>query len=389
MKKPILSICLIFFLQFSVSGFVPGFYGARMLSLGFAGAAYNYDVNAVFINPALLSSVNQYLTGYQYQNSASGYKDFLDRLNGVLEYDLARFSSLPIDDRQVLFSELQDLFNYKNGLSGFTASLPGFVARDYGLSVSVVQTALVDPVDSTVLQKAVTDVTDTDIASLQMNFLGLSYTQVTMATALPLAQGITLGVSLHYMFGKLTEFRTSIVDDLFQADMNANHYLEHAWDAANTKINKLNVDLGLLADVGRNFKLGLVVKNVGSPTFVTADRDLVLERRITAALAFRPTAQWGIYVDMDLTKSDLFLNGNKVQLLSLGLEKGFFNNKLFVRAGLLSDFTESYFFGRRSNSLYGLGFGFNMGRLFVDFALGLNSQAGISNLAVSGFIKFN
>ena len=114
-----------------------------------------------------------------------------------------------------------------------------------------------------------------------------------------------------------------------------------------------------------------------------------IERRFIAGLAFRPTLQWGIYLDIDVNKTDLFLNGEEVQLISLGVEKGFFNNKLFIRAGLVSDLTEKYFIGSRSNILYGLGFGFNMSKIFVDFGIGIDSGGIVNNLAISGFFSFN
>ena len=112
---------------------------------------------------------------------------------------------------------------------------------------------------------------------------------------------------------------------------------------------------------------------------------IILYSRIIAGLAFRPDPQFGIYLDMDVKKNDLLYNGNEVQPFSLGVEKGFFRNKFFIRAGFLNDLTEKYFMGKKSKVLYGFGMGFNMSKIIIDFALGLNSYGSIDSLAISGF----
>jgi hypothetical protein len=67
------------------------------------------------------------------------------------------------------------------------------------------------------------------------------------------------------------------------------------------------------------------------------------------------------------------------------VEKGLFQNKLFLRAGFLSDLAAKYFLGRKANVLYGLGCGFNLGKFLVDIALGLDPQGRVKNLGISGF----
>jgi hypothetical protein len=306
-------------------------------------------------------------------------------LNEILVSDLSNYVSLDSEQKEALFAKLNDLYNLKYGLYGIRGSIPGFVAKDYGFSVSFFDTAIVNPVASTIFDKQSSEISNDDIASLNMNFIGLSYTQFSLAYSMNISTEINFGVSLHYMVGRITEFKSSIVDDIFETDANVKHYLEHGWENAENKFYKLNVDVGLSANVGKYFKIGLVVKNVGSPKLVTAQRDIVIERRIIAGLAFRPNLQWGIYLDIDVNKTDLFFNGEKSQLFSMGIEKGFFKNKLFLRAGFLNDLTEKYIIGRRSNILYGVGFGFNMKKIIVDMGLGIDSDGTINNLAISGF----
>jgi len=394
--KKILIVIALFGAACHLFPVVPGYYGARALSLGYAGTALNYDVNAIFINPALLSSLPYSMTGYQYQNSYLDYKDFNDNLSEVLNYDLEHFESLDTTEKRILFSKLQGLFHSKVGIYGFSSSVPGFVTRNYGISFSVVNTAFMNPVSDAnstnngidLFEKDPEEVSNDEIASLKMNFVGLRYKQISLSYALSVSKTLNFGVTLHYLYGKITEFNSSIVDDIFSTDWDAKNYLEAAWNETDKKFSRFMADLSVVMDIGRFFKIALVTKNVGSPKIETPERKITLNRRIIAGLAFKPNMQWGVYLDMDIAKTDLLHNGGKMQPVSFGVEKGFFNNRFFLRAGFLNDLTEKHFFGSKSNALYGLGLGFNMKKIVVDVALGLNGSGTVKSLAISGFILF-
>jgi hypothetical protein len=388
MKKTCVCLALLFMIQYYVLALVPTFYGARSLSLGYSSLAFNYDVNSIFINPALLSTTGRTMSGYQYEQSYFDYQDFMGILNEALAYNLRDFQHLNAGEKESAISTLNDLFSSKHGIYGFRASLPGVISKDYGLAVSIVKTAIMNPAASDILNRPPEDISDEDIAGLEMNLIGFRYTQISLSYALDISQGMAFGITFHYMFGKIGETQLSIVNDLFSTSNSTSDYLESAWEKADESFYKLNVDLSVTAAIGKYFKAAVIARNIGNPTFVTSERDIVLERRYTAGIAFRPDFQWGIYLDLDINKTDLFYNGNDVQFISLGVEKGFFENKILIRAGFLSDLTEKYFLGSRSNSLYGVGFGFNMKSILVDFGLGIDSGGAVNNLAISGFFTF-
>ncbi len=379
-------LCGVGFQLFSI---VPSYHGARSLSLGYAGSAFGYDVNSIFINPSLLAGYSYALTGYQYKNSYLDYKGFTDNLAGALEYDLARFESLDTVDKETLFAELRDVFQSKTGIYGFSANVPGYVSRSYGLSVSLVKTAIVNPVNSgDLFEQDPGTLTNDDIASLEMNFLGLDYKQVSISYALQFTQTVSVGVTAHYLNGKITDFNSSVTGGLFDSALGSKDYLELAWGGAEEKFKKVIFDVSACLTIGPYFKAAVMARNVGSPTLVTPRRELTINQRVIAGLALRPNPQWGIYLDMDITKSELLYNGEEMQPISLGVEKGFFQNRLFVRAGLLTDLTESHLFGKKSAILYGAGLGFNMKRFLVDVAVGIDSGGSVKSLAISGFIMF-
>jgi len=388
MKQIILIIALCGLVS---SGFaiVPGYYGARALSLGYASTAFNYDINSIFINPSNLSSMSYSLSGYQYQNNFLDYKDFSQDLKSVLEYDLNHFQTLPRLDKESAFSLLQTVFDAKVGMYGFSANIPGFIAENYGISVSFVNTAVINPIapeGSDFFQRPVEEISNADIASLQMNFLGLKYTQFSLSYSMELYQSVTMGISLHYLTGKITEFNRSIVEDAFNTGTDTKEYLEDTWKQADEKFSKIVADIGFNATLGRYFRLGLVFRNFGAAKINSPLRTIALPRRVIAGLAFRPDPQWGFYVDMDIKKTDLLFNGQEMQPFSFGIEKGFFKNQFMVRAGMLNDLTEKNVLGKKANALYGFGVGFNMNKFVVDLAIGLNGEGSVKSLAISGFI---
>jgi hypothetical protein len=388
MKKIILLTILLCGLAFNGFSIVPGYWGARSLSLGYASTAFNYDINSIFYNPSILSSINYTLWGYQYQHSYLDYKRFGEELSVVLGNNLANFENLQPDEKGDLFAQLQGLFQAKAGIYGSRANVPGFVSRNYGLSFSFINTAIINPVDpgDDFFDRESENVSNTDIASLQMNFIGLRYKMISLSYSMDIYQSVSLGVTLHYLNGKVTEYNRSITDDIFNANNEPKDYLESAWDSAEDKFSKIVADAGVLVNLGKFFNVGLVYKNFGAAKISTPQRQIALNKRIIAGLAFKPNTQWGIYVDADLKKSDLLYNGQEIQPISFGVEKGFFGNKFFIRAGMLNDLTEKDFLGKKSNALYGLGVGFNMGKIVVDAALGMDTHGTVKNLAISGFI---
>jgi hypothetical protein len=384
MKKIILVIMLCGFFR-PLFSFFPYFYGARSLALGYSSLAFNYDFNAAYLNPALLNSLTTSLGGFQYQSSFLDYRDVSDRLAAISVYDLKNFRDLDAETQANLQAELKDVFSATTGISGFQIRNLGYAGKGYALTVAHVDAAIAYPLENSVLDKAVGEITNADIAALQMRFIGFHYTDYSLSFAFPISQGLAVGATIHYLKGQNTEFTASITAKPFQSDADTKDLLQFAWSGAENDFSKLNFDLGVSAEFGQYFKAGLIVKNVANPVIATELSELRLARRLIAGLAFRPDSQLGLYLDIDVAKNDLFHNGQNSQPVSIGVEKGLFQNKLFLRAGFLSDLNAKYFLGRKANVLYGMGFGFNLGNFLVDLALGLDPLGRVKNLGISGF----
>lgn len=365
--------------------FFPFFYGARSLALGYSSLAFNYDVNALYLNPSLLSSLTVPLGGYQYGSSSLDYRDVSGRLAAARAYDLEHFQNLAANSREAVLAELNAAFSADSSVSGFRMRGPGYAGKGYALSIATVDAAIVCPLQNPILAKPAAEVTDADIAALRVRFTGFHYIDYSLAVAFPVSQGLAIGATLHYLNGKNTVFDAALNGAPFAAGADSGDLLQAAWSDPGNGFSKLTIDLGAGLELGQHFKAGFLVKNVGDPVIATEAGELRLPRRLVAGLAFRPDAQLGLYLDIDLAKGDLFHNGEEVQPFSLGVEKGFFQNKLFLRAGIMTDLAAKYFVGRKANVLYGFGCGFNLGNFLVDLALGVDPQGRVKNLGVSGF----
>jgi hypothetical protein len=384
MKKIILTIMLCAFCR-PVFSLIPYFHGARSMALGYSSLALNYDINAIYLNPALLAQFSWPLGGFQYESSYLDYFDFSGQLQKISAFDLKNFQDLGLEQKTNLLGDIKNIFSAGSGISGFQTKSSGYAGKGYGLAVEFVDAAVIFPLASDILAKPVDQITNADIASLQMRFVGFHYKDYSVAYSFSLSQGLFLGATIHYLAGKTCEFNVAIIDEPFRPVSGTKEYLESAWSDVQKDFSKINFDLGVCADLGPYFKAGLVVKNVAEPSLSTGIRDLRLPRRVIAGLTFRPDAQWGIYLDIDVAKKDLYHNGQKIQPLSLGLEKGLFKNKFFLRAGLLNDLSQKYFLGRNARVIYGLGLGFNLASFLVDFAIGLDGLGHVKNLGISGF----
>lgn len=377
---------LIFFLgEIALLPFSPTFFGARSLALGYASVAYNQETNSIYINPAMLTQLTCPTSALQYQQGYFDYSGLYNRFSDVLKHDLLRFDELNSNQRSEIIGELRDLYASPVFFYGSQVKNPAYGDQGYGSGVSFIDSAVVLPVQNDILKKSEEEITAEDLAGLELDFLGFSYTQYTFSLSMPISQEISIGASLHYMNGKVSDFTRSIVEDPVKTESTIHDYLSYAWKRDEKRLSRFNLDMGVVGSLGKFFSLGLVVKNMFDPKIETPKRTLTLKRRFIAGIAFHSHDFWGVYLDMDLYRTELLFNGKKQQMISLGVEKGFFQNQFQIRAGLVNDLTEAAFFGEKSNVFYGLGLGFNISFFKADLALSLDRFGNIKGLAVSGF----
>ena len=118
--------------------FFPYFFGARSLALGYSSLAFNYDVNALYINPALLSSLAIPLGGYQYASSSLDFRDISGRLAAARSYDLEHFQGLEAASQAAVLTALNEAFAADAAVSGFRMHGSGFAGKGYAVARATV-----------------------------------------------------------------------------------------------------------------------------------------------------------------------------------------------------------------------------------------------------------
>lgn len=379
------SILILILITSQLHSVIPMYYGARSLSMGYSSSAYNYDINSIFLNPGLLSGFDFFISGSQYQADYSSYKGFMESLGDVLENNLINFESLEITDRENIHDKLNQIFDSKQGIYGFASKSVGSAFKRYGLAVSFINTAVINPERTSILDGETGAITGDDLKDLNLDFTGLSYTQYSLSYSLDFTKEISAGVTLHYLSGKVSEFSLPLINDEFTSSSTEKDYLKYGWDGSEDNFGKFITDFSISAMISPMFRASVIIKNYKNPVIETDSGGIVLVQRTIAAVSFRPDQRTSIYIDVDLKKGDLYLNGEEVQPVSLGIERAFFNGRFFVRAGIMSDLTEEYLFGNKGRLLYGLGLGVYINKVLIDAGLGIGGEGKVRSFAVSGF----
>lgn len=379
------AILLMIFVTFQLYSVIPMYYGARSLSLGQSSSAFNYDFNSVFLNPGLLSGFGYFISGYQNQSDYSSYKGFDESLSDILKDDLTKFETTGIINREEVYNKLDQLFSSKHGMYGFSSNSTGAAFKNYGIAVSFVNLAVVNPERTSILDNDFELITGDDLKDLNLNITGLSYTQYSISYAMDISKEISLGVTINYLSGKVSEFSVPLINDEFNSSSAEKDYLKYGWLGAENNFGIFLADFSISAVISPMFRASVILKNYKSPVIEFDTGEIELSQRIIAAVSFRPDQRTGIYIDMDVKKSDLYLNGEDVQPVSLGVERSFFNGRFFVRAGIMSDLTEKYLFGGKGKLFYGLGLGIYINKVLIDAGLGIGGDGKVSSIAVSGF----
>lgn len=386
MRKILILSALIVVSSSHLAAVFPDFYGARSLSLGHSVFASGWDASAIFLNPAALAEAQVSLSAYQFQQSYRDYLGFEDKLQGVLARDLSSIDSLNADQKQEAVDELAQLWSSAHGISGFSARLPALIGRNFGFSVAWVRAGRMHPQRANAFDIPAASWGSAEIDALKMEFIGLDYRQFSLAYALDLTREMRLGVGLHYLTGKGSQHYAGLTGVPFTENADIRDLSRYAWEQAGKKFSRILTDLSLVVSMGQTFQGMVLVKNLGNPR-IELDADILnLPQQLIAGIAFRPSPRLAVYLNIDLKPVNMWFDDKKVQPLSLGVETAFYQQRIFLRAGIWNDLQEKYFLGKRSNVQYGIGIGFRMSRFILDLGLALDASGSIAGLAVGAAI---
>ncbi len=379
----IIGIFCIFSLSYSFSLF---YNGPRALSLGYGGSAFSYDYNVIFNNSSAMSTLPVIVGGYNYQSEYFENNDFSAKLNLFFGKDYQNFDLLDTSKKNNILNDIQNLYSSKYGIYGSKVNGFGFMMKSYALAVQLIKITVINPLESDILNKDINEISKQELDTLKMNVYSFNLKKYTLSYSLPVSKNLNIGMNLTYITGDSYNNDITIASkSFFDQGLDMKDYSSEFWNICDTGISKVVFDVSASMNVSQNLIVFASMFNIGKPEFKISEKNIVFDNRYKAGLVFRPSLDWGFYFDLDLFKFDYLFNGNEMQIISIGIEKGFFKNMLMLRVGMMSNIAEKFSFGKYSENVYTLGLGFNAGKVLIDSGVSFNSDGSIRAIAIGAY----
>lgn len=323
--------------------------GNKSLGMGGAGVALKNNSQSLFYNPALIPNNSYFEVGYSAGgtfNEKNMLKVVSSNLNSI--QDVQNFNTLLKDNE--LRARLQGALSLRIGNLGLGTAGIGVLMNDYGTAGF-----------SEYLNVGKTSVTNQNI---KFNFASVRLIEVPLAYGVELETplgNLGLGVSVKYLSAS---FQKSVTD--LNVNFNVSNTIERIKFGGGESRSNFGVDLGLTYSPISNLHIGLVGKNLNSPTFAFNDYDLKIRPQVRAGASFSVLDSITIAADADLTNNDVISLGNGIihsQKIGVGasFDIAFFD----LRVGIAKDLRQD------NGAIVSLGLG---GFGILDVALAVSTQ---------------
>ncbi|MGX2984639.1 conjugal transfer protein TraF [Helicobacter sp. 23-1048] len=323
--------------------------GNKSLGMGGAGVAFKNNSQSLFFNPALIANNSYFEVGYSAGgtfNEKNMLKVVSSELNNI--QDVQNFNTLLKDNE--LRARLQGALSLRIGGLGYGTAGIGVVMNAYGTAGF-----------SGYLP---TNRNNVNGAGINFNFASVRLTEVPLAYGVELDGPIGtlgLGVSVKYLSASFQKSVTPL-----DTNFDVNSTIERIKFGSGESRSNFGVDLGLTYSPISDLYIGLVAKNLNSPTFAFSDYDLKIRPQVRAGASFSVLDSITIAADADLTNNDVISLGNGIihsQKIGVGasFDVAFFD----LRVGIAKDLRQD------NGAIVSLGLG---GFGILDVALAVSTQ---------------
>jgi hypothetical protein len=309
--------------------------GGRAAGMGGAYVAVADDLTAVYWNPAAASLINRNVTGAFAGADASDIGGLTDIINDMADFDLGVGDvedPETVEDALDLLERLQAGGLRANGQGdwGFSLSSSGFAFSLMQLYYSTVYPVVYMP-DPTEVVDWEEELLNNESA---INFRGLKTREFTMTSSRKLGTTVYVGSNLKYIQARTYASEKGVFDGWGRVSLQ--DLVKDAFNENEVKDSAFGIDFGFLFLPMRNLRVGLVCRNLNSPSFnVEGDREKIkLARQWRLGFAFGPPSSYTLAVDLDLS-DNIFTEDYpaKNKELAIGFEKRFFRSVLGLRGG--------------------------------------------------------
>jgi long-subunit fatty acid transport protein len=405
MKKQLLILSLVAMLtlfatlapaaQFSVVG-------PRALGMGGASVASVNDSTAVYWNPAALADFRKVDIRIPASMGARDHVDLQDKWDRIHEIHglvTAGTGTARTDAINETLSLLNDLDKPHAGVD-LDASLGLLISIPLGKSAMAVSglgqmyAGISSTVDTFNLSSTPSGTTPfVGYNHSAVTGIGVTAVEPTLSFATSFGNKLFVGANAKMIYAD-----TYVHSDLLTAN-NFDTFSDNL-DKSKTSSRKASADIGILFKALDNLSLGLVGRDLTSPSFpvegvfaqkqVNGDvtlaaysREIKLDPQYRAGVAWTPFETFTVAMDYDLTKNKTLTTGFEDQTLALGLEKTFFSEYLNVRLGAYQNLADS-----GAKAVYTGGIGLRLFALRLDVAGAYNSDKDEAQVSVDLALRF-
>ena len=334
--------------------------GHKALGMGGVGVAVKNSPYGLFFNPALLGAKPGTKIGYSIGGAIS-HKNMFELLNynlGAISdingfNDLLKNNNVNAKLQAALVLQLPET-TFGNFAIGYTESAYAFASFGGYLPSSFNSNNSIDQANLTF------DVKNIGITEIP---IGYAYKFQT-----PIGD-LSTGIAVKFMNASFGSRSTNFTKYFNKNDLE-NTVIKDALKVANNKDSSFGVDLGVTYAPIKDLTIGLVGKNLNTPTFSFGDSQIKVRPQARLGIGYELGKYVTIAADADLTNNDVWnLTNSKLQSQKMGVgvdvDFAFFD----IRAGVAKDL-------RQDNGAIlsaGLGLG------FIDVAVAFSTQKGEFN----------
>jgi len=194
-----------------------------------------------------------------------------------------------------------------------------------------------------------------------LRFRGILLTEVPLSYGRAFSDKLSVGGNLKFMKAEVINVDIGLLDE---QDRDFGDQLDDALDNPKNKTN-VGLDLGVLYRLNSSLRVGLVGRNLNSPSF----GGIKEKAQLRTGFAYQPRSFFLIAADLDLTKNETSLGSNfKSRNIGAGLELNLFKI-LQLRGGVYKNIAEGDI-----GLVYTAGLGLNLWAVNLDLGVSRSKE---------------